>query len=186
MPLYEIGRRSLTVSKDYVESARSAFDVEKLLRPLDPKLRRQSGKSADDGGILDLSNVSAVDDLPQLDHGRISASLQANNSSQSIGLGQLHHLLCFRSGMTQRPLDKDLLLLLQSGEGKFEVVGYDDADDDEVDIGVVGQVLGVTVGFGGFWEVVELDGATGGFGCDVAEGHYGVLGRFLKGREERC
>ena len=83
-----------------------------------------------------FTDVAVCDEVPQVQHGRVGAGLQAHHVADAGRLRQLSHLLRLRGGASQRPLGVDVLAGVDGGDGGIVVVGHSQADGHGVDVRV--------------------------------------------------
>ena len=88
--------------------------------------------------------------------------MQADDSLGSAFLGCGVHFLGLGQVGREGPFDEDVFSCFDTWHEQGVVSVYSDGADDEVDIWVLGEILGAAVGFGGGGEVVAFDSCLGG------------------------
>jgi len=96
--------------------------------------------------------------------------LQTDDCLGSAFLGCGVHFLSLSQVGSEGPFDEDVFACFDAGHEQGVVSVYSDGTDDEVDIWVLGEIVGAAVGFGGWGQVVAFDSGLGGCNAGVAEG----------------
>lgn len=159
--------------------------LQKVLEARPQRLSIHSSAIRSDLAAENLANGSLLNQLTDLDNRRRLPPLMADKRPPTGRPRRVHQLLGMGHVLGQRPLDKDVLAGLYAGQGGRVVDVDAGADDDEVNVLVVGHGLGVAVGLCLGGQLEDLDGALGRLDAAVAEGYDLVLFAAAGGQEVR-
>lgn len=101
--------------------------------------------------------VSILKNLPHLHNLRQPSPLQTNRDPRPAPLRPLLHQINMRHILRNRPLDIYILARKNARIHRLEVLIDTRVADDEVDVRVVGELLGVAVGLNLWIKVVVFD-----------------------------
>ena len=151
----------LTMTKEDVELISSTLHILVVLGSLPPHIDRRHARVGEDMSADDLADLALGQQFLDRQNDLTGAGLSSNNGLDTGLLGQSGKFLRLLNARAEWPLDKEIFAMLDGWFGELKVLLHLDRNDDQVDVGVFGQVFGAAIGCGGRGELVEFDGLAG-------------------------
>lgn len=161
----------LTMSNANGHNIATNSQISKVLYPGQQGLPINGSAIGLDFTAKNLSNLSLLKQLTELDNGRRLSPLIANQSPTTAGFCCFRKFFRMGRAVGQRPFYIHILSSLDAGQSTRVVHIDAGADNDQVNVFVVCDGLGVAIGFCLGRQFEHLDGAFRSFDAAVAEGY---------------